>query len=215
MDSAGVAAYSADPPLTRLIRTMRLMTRILLCLGLLGGTSTYAASPVQVHMQTSHGDIIAELYPDKAPITVANFLAYVEKGQFNGTIFHRVIPGFMIQGGGYDALMVEREAGEPIRNEANNGLTNARGTLAMARQPDPHSARVQWFINLIDNDFLNHRTTEYSRGWGYAVFGKVVSGMDVVDAISEVDTTIRAGQRDVPVEPVVIEKVQVISASGG
>lgn len=193
---------------------MRLTTRFLMCLGLMSGASAYAASPVQVQMQTSHGEIVLELYPDKAPISVANFLGYVKKGQYDGTIFHRVIPGFMIQGGGYDALMVEREPGEPIRNEADNGLTNARGTLAMARQPDPHSARVQWFINLIDNDFLNHRTTEYSRGWGYAVFGKVVAGMDVVDAIAEVETTIRAGQRDVPVEPVVIEKLQVISPSG-
>lgn len=140
---------------------MRLTTRFLMCLGLMSGASAYAASPVQVQMQTSHGEIVLELYPDKAPISVANFLGYVKKGQYDGTIFHRVIPGFMIQGGGYDALMVEREPGEPIRNEADNGLTNARGTLAMARQPDPHSARVQWFINLIDNDFLNHRTTEY------------------------------------------------------
>ena len=193
---------------------MRLTTRFLMCLGLMICATAFAASPVQVHMQTSHGEIVLELYPDKAPITVANFLGYVEKGQYNGTIFHRVIPGFMIQGGGYDALMVEREPGPTIRNEADNGLTNARGTLAMARQPDPHSARVQWFINLADNDHLNHRTTEYSRGWGYAVFGTVRSGMEVVDTIAELETTVRAGQRDVPVEPVVIETVRVITSSG-
>lgn len=191
------------------------ISRFLISLSLLIAGSAYATAPVQLKMQTSKGDIELELYPEQAPITVANFLAYVKKGQYNGTIFHRVIPGFMIQGGGYDALMVEREAGEPIRNEADNGLSNARGTLAMARQPDPHSARVQWFINLTDNSYLDHRHSESSRGWGYAVFGKVTKGMDVVDAIAEVETTSRSGQRDVPVDPVVIQKLQILNTAGG
>ena len=150
------------------------------------------------------------MYPDKAPITVENFLKYAKAGHYDGVVFHRVIPGFMIQTGGYDALMVERKAGDSIKNEAENGLKNDRGTLAMARQRQPDSARVQWFINLSDNAHLNHKNSEYTSGWGYAVFGKVVEGMDVVDQIAAVETTVRAGQRDVPVEPVTINKVTLI-----
>lgn len=169
-----------------------------------------SAEPINLKLDTSKGEITIELYPDKAPITVENFLKYAKAGHYDGVIFHRVIPGFMIQTGGYDALMVERKAGDSIKNEAENGLKNDRGTLAMARQRQPDSARVQWFINLSDNAHLNHKNSEYTSGWGYAVFGKVTQGMAVVDEIAAVETTVRAGQRDVPVEPVMIRKVTLL-----
>lgn len=193
---------------------MRALLALIMSLSMFSTASAADTQPVRVKLQTSKGDIIVKLFKDKAPISVANFLGYVEKAHYNGTIFHRVIPGFMIQGGGYDALMVEREAGETIQNEADNGLSNKRGTLAMARQPQPHTARVQWFINHVDNDFLDHRNKDSGRGWGYAVFGVVESGMEVVDAIAEVETTVRSGMRDVPVEPVIIEKITVIETAG-
>ena len=191
---------------------MRALFALLMSLSVISTAHAADSPTVRVKIQTSQGDIIVKLFKDKAPISVANFLGYVEKAHYNGTIFHRVIPGFMIQGGGYDALMVEREAGDTIQNEADNGLSNKRGTLAMARQPQPHTARVQWFINQVDNDFLDHRNKDSGRGWGYAVFGEVESGMEVVDAIAEVETTTRSGMRDVPVEPVIIEKITVIEA---
>lgn len=161
-----------------------------------------------VKLNTNHGTIVLELDADKAPETVANFLQYAKDGFYDGTIFHRVINGFMIQGGGMQPGMKEKQTREPIQNEADNGLTNARGTIAMARTPDPHSASAQFFINVADNDFLNFRAPTQD-GWGYCVFGKVVEGMDVVDKIKSVDTGNRGYHQDVPVEDVVIESVEV------
>lgn len=162
-----------------------------------------------IKLTTSKGEITIEMYPDEAPATVQNFLSYVESGFFEGLIFHRVIEGFMIQGGGFTPDMQQKESGDPIQNEADNGLKNETGTLAMARTGDPHSATAQFFINLENNDFLNH-TGKNPQGWGYAVFGKVTEGLDVVNQIGSV-TTDRAGSySDVPVEPVIIENVQVI-----
>jgi peptidyl-prolyl cis-trans isomerase B (cyclophilin B) len=155
----------------------------------------------RVALETSHGTIVAELYPDKAPRTVANFLEYVKSGHYDGTVFHRVIAGFMIQGGGFDAAMRQKPTRAPIGNEADNGLTNNRGTLAMARTNDPHSASAQFFINVVDNTFLNHKA-KTPQGWGYAVFGQVVEGMNVADAIAAVKTK----AQDVPLEPVVLKK---------
>lgn len=161
-----------------------------------------------VKLNTNHGTIVLELDAAKAPNTVANFLEYAKDGFYNGTIFHRVINGFMIQGGGMEPGMAEKQTRAPIQNEANNGLPNARGTIAMARTPDPHSATAQFFINVADNDFLNFRA-ETPDGWGYCVFGKVTDGMDVVDKIKGVDTGNKGYHQDVPVEDVVIESVEV------
>ncbi len=161
-----------------------------------------------VELQTTQGTIVLELDRQKAPKTVENFLRYVEEGHYDGTIFHRVIPNFMIQGGGMTADMKERRTHAPIPNEANNGLKNLRGTIAMARTSDPHSATAQFFINLKDNGFLDH-TAPTTQGWGYAVFGKVVEGMDVVDAIAKVPTGTQGFHRDVPKEPIVIEAARV------
>lgn len=154
----------------------------------------------QVIFSTNRGDITIELYADKAPITVKNFLAYVDDGFFNGTIFHRVIPNFMIQGGGFTKDMQQKPTKPPIKNEADNGLRNSRGTLAMARTQVVDSATGQFFINLADNGFLDNGV----RDFGYAVFGKVVGGMDVVDKIAAVQTTTKGGHQNVPVEPVVV-----------
>lgn len=161
-----------------------------------------------VKLSTNFGDITIELDAEKAPITAANFLQYVESGFYENVIFHRVINGFMIQGGGFDTNMKQKPTEAPIKNEANNGLSNDKYTLAMARTSVPDSASSQFFINVSDNDFLNH-TAPTPSGWGYCVFGKVVEGMDVVDAIKAVPTTSRAGHQDVPVEPVVILKASV------
>lgn len=161
-----------------------------------------------VKLSTNFGDITIALDAEKAPITVANFLQYVESGFYEHVIFHRVINGFMIQGGGFDANMKQKPTEASIKNEANNGLTNDKYTVAMARTSVPDSASSQFFINVSDNDFLNH-TAPTPSGWGYCVFGKVVEGMDVVDAIKAVPTTSRAGHQDVPVEPVVILKATV------
>jgi peptidyl-prolyl cis-trans isomerase B (cyclophilin B) len=161
-----------------------------------------------VKLNTNHGTIVLELNADKAPKTVANFLQYAKDGFYDGTIFHRVINGFMIQGGGMQPGMVEKQTRDPIQNEADNGLTNARGTIAMARTPDPHSASAQFFINVADNDFLNFRA-QTQDGWGYCVFGKVVEGMDVVDKIKGVQTGNKGYHQDVPLEDVVIESVEV------
>ena len=157
---------------------------------------------------TNHGNIDIELDFDKAPATAANFEQYAKDGFYNGTIFHRVIPGFMIQGGGMESGMKEKDTRDPITNEADNGLKNARGTIAMARTSDPHSASAQFFINLVDNHFLNH-TSKTNAGWGYAVFGKVVAGMDIVDKIATVKTGRSGMHRDVPLEEVVIEKTEI------
>ena len=158
-----------------------------------------------VTLETSHGNIIIELEDEKAPETVKNFLAYVNDGFFDGTIFHRVIPNFMVQGGGFTPGMVQKSVEAPIKNEADNGLANDRGTVAMARTNDPHSATAQFFINHNDNAFLNH-TAPSGTGWGYCVFGKVSEGMDTVDAIAAVSTGNDAGHGDVPVETITINK---------
>jgi peptidyl-prolyl cis-trans isomerase B (cyclophilin B) len=162
-----------------------------------------------VKLTTNFGDITLELDAAKAPITVANFLQYVESGFYEDMIFHRVIDGFMIQGGGFDVNMKQKSTKDEIKNEADNGLANDKYTIAMARTSIPDSASSQFFINGADNDFLNH-TAPTSSGWGYCVFGKVIEGMDVVDKILKVKTTSKAGHRDVPAEPVVIEKASVI-----
>ena len=159
---------------------------------------------VELHVQ-NYGVITLELDQDKAPKSVANFLSYVAKGHYNGTIFHRVIPGFMVQGGGMEPGMTQKSCDAPIENEANNGLKNANYTVAMARTGDPHSATAQFFINVADNGFLNH-TSPSSQGWGYAVFGKVVSGSEVVDKIKAVKTGRKGFHDDVPKEDVVLEK---------
>jgi peptidyl-prolyl cis-trans isomerase B (cyclophilin B) len=158
-----------------------------------------------ITLHTNFGDIKLELDFEKAPKTAANFLEYVEAGFYDGTVFHRVIDGFMIQGGGFGADMQQKEARAPIENEADNGLKNDTGTVAMARTMDPHSASAQFFINVADNAFLNH-SAKTQQGWGYAVFGRVVEGMDVVNRIKAVATTRKAGHQDVPAEDVVIEK---------
>jgi len=160
-------------------------------------------------ISTSAGDIYLELDSTNAPITVVNFLKLAENGYYNGTIFHRIIDGFMVQGGGLDKNMAPKPTGtEPIQNEANNGLKNDRGTLAMARTMDPHSATGQFFINHKDNDFLNH-TAETAEGWGYAVFGAVINGMDVVDLIALSTTSTVGGYADAPLEPTIINSVTV------
>ena len=162
-----------------------------------------------VLLETTSGDILIELFPDKAPDTVANFLQYVDDGFYANTIFHRVIPGFMIQGGGMTASLREKGTRAPIKNEADNGLRNRKYTIAMARTSDPHSATAQFFINVRDNSFLDHRSKD-PQGWGYAVFGKVVAGQDVVDQIAKVRTGMVSFYGDVPVEDVVIEKAEII-----
>ena len=183
-----------------------------LMMGLILGTGPRARaerSHPLVKLETSMGDITLELYPDKAPATVANFLEYVNAGFYNGTIFHRVINGFMIQGGGMDAQMKEKPTRAPIKNEANNGLTNDAYTIAMARTSNPDSATAQFFINVANNTPLNH-TAPTPRGWGYAVFGKVIKGQDVVDKIKAVPTTTRGMYQDVPATPVTIIKATVV-----
>ena len=166
-------------------------------------------SMTQITIKTSMGDIHLELDGDKAPITVENFVSIAKSGYYEGTIFHRVINGFMVQGGGLNADMSNKSSGTaPIQNEANNGLANDRGTVAMARTMEPHSATGQFFINHKDNGFLNH-TGENAQGWGYAVFGKVTEGMDVVDAIADVATGSSGGHQDVPLEVINIESVTV------
>jgi len=168
---------------------------ILLC------NSVFAAGP-QIEIKTNFGNILLELYPEKAPKTVNNFLSYIKENQYKDTIFHRVIPGFMIQGGGFDKSMKKKPTRQPIKNEADNGLKNEIGTIAMARTGDPHSATSQFFINVKNNVFLNH-TEPNQRGYGYTVFGKVINGMDVVNRISEAPT----GKKDAPKEIIVIKSI--------
>ena len=172
-------------------------------------TSNVQAETTTVKMQTSKGTIVLELDAGKAPATVENFLTYAREGFYDGTIFHRVISNFMIQGGGFTEDMTQKPTHDPIKNEANNGLGNDTGTIAMARTNDPHSATAQFFINVQDNGFLNF-TGENVRGWGYAVFGKVTEGMDVVNAIRNVATGNRGSFQDVPEETVTIEKVSIV-----
>ena len=182
----------------------------LLAAGLLVSVAVWAAPTVE--MTTSLGKVTLELFPDKAPKTVEMFLYNAKHGFYEAPIFHRVIDGFIIQRGGFNSSMEEKKTRTPaLQNEANNGLKNERGTLAMARTQDPHSARVQFFINLKDNDFLNHRSPADGRTWGYAVFGKVVQGMDVVDKIAKVPTGNAGYYENVPVTPVVIQSVKIIS----
>ncbi|NBU26538.1 MAG: peptidyl-prolyl cis-trans isomerase [Gammaproteobacteria bacterium] len=169
---------------------------------------TDAALPA-LRFSTTAGDFTVELFTKESPATVANFLQYVDEGHYDGTIFHRVIPGFMVQGGGMASGMEQKPTRAPVRNEAANGLGNARGTLAMARTNDIHSATAQFFINLVDNGFLDHSPGNY----GYAVFGRVTSGMEVVDAIAQVPTTRRRGHADVPVDEVVVTAVRRTEAA--
>lgn len=192
------------------------MKRFWLALGgaaLIASASAFAqtasnASNPQVLLKTTDGDIRVELYPDKAPKTVANFLDYVKSGQYSGTIFHRVIRGFMIQGGGYTTSYQEKPTRAPIPIESRNGLKNAVGTIAMARTSDPNSATAQFFINTVDNAGLDYPNPD---GYGYAVFGKVVSGMDVVKKIEATPTTSRGPMADVPQKPIVIESASIVS----
>ncbi|GAF54056.1 peptidylprolyl isomerase [Psychrobacter sp. NPDC078370] len=166
--------------------------------------------PPVVELETNMGAIVIELNEEKAPKTVENFLNYVKSGQYDGTIFHRIIDGFMIQGGGMDAEMNEKPTNAPIENEADNGLKNDKGTIAMARTQDPHSATSQFFINVKDNDFLNH-SGKNMQGWGYTVFGKVTSGMDVIEKMRSVPTGRFGMHADVPKEPVVINSATIIT----
>ncbi|MEN9481608.1 MAG: hypothetical protein RLZZ298_3003 [Pseudomonadota bacterium] len=162
-----------------------------------------------IKLTTNHGVIGLELNAEKAPKTVANFLAYVEAGHYNNTVFHRVIKNFMIQGGGMEPGMKQKPCNAPVENEAGNGLKNTRGSVAMARTNDPHSATAQFFINTVDNDFLDFKSPS-GQGWGYCVFGEVVEGLDVVDKIRAVKTGNKAGHQDVPAEDVIIEKAEIV-----
>jgi cyclophilin family peptidyl-prolyl cis-trans isomerase len=178
--------------------------------GLMVSLATWAAPTVEI--TTSLGAITLELYPEKAPRTVEMFLYNAKHGFYESTIFHRVIDGFMIQGGGFNQSMTEKKVLTPaLKSEATNGLTNDRGTVAMARTSDPHSAKVQFFVNLKDNSFLNHRTTNDPQGWGYTVFGKVSKGMDVVDKIAKTPTGNAGYYENVPTTPVIIQNVKIIS----
>ena len=170
------------------------------------GANAEMTTNTKIIIKTTSGDIKIELYDDKAPITSENFKKYIESGYFTDTIFHRVIKDFMIQGGGFTAEMNEKDSMPPIQNEANNGVSNARGTIAMARTPDPHSASSQFFINLKDNNFLDF-TAETSQGWGYCAFGKVFEGMDILDKIALVDTGSYGAHQDVPKEPITINEI--------
>jgi len=165
---------------------------------------------MKVRLETTLGELVLELDEARAPKTAANFVDYVREGFYDGTLFHRVIDGFMVQGGGFLPGLQRKPTRAPIRNEANNGLRNLVGTIAMARTPDPHSASSQFFVNVADNAFLDFKA-ENDNGWGYCVFGQVVEGMDVVNRIKAVSTTTRAGQRDVPAEDVVIERATVVA----
>ena len=191
------------------IHTNNIMTMknlFALAAGLLWSLSVLAANPL-VEMKTNQGSIVIELYADKAPKTVDNFLQYVKDGFYNGTIFHRVIDGFMIQGGGFEPGMKQKPTRAPIENEAKNGLKNAAGTLAMARTQEPHSASAQFFINLIDNRPLDYPSRD---GWGYAVFGKVSQGFDIVQRIAKVKTGNAGFHQNVPVDPVIIESARLL-----
>jgi len=191
-------------------RAQSLLVALILFAGVTVSQGVAAQGNPQAVMRTSMGDIQLELYADKAPVTVANFISYAKSGFYDGTIFHRVIGNFMIQGGGFTADLQKKATGEPIRNEASNGLSNKRGTISMARTNDPHSATAQFFINVGDNGNLDFTGEASSRTWGYAVFGRVISGMEVVDAIRAVSTETVGPYADVPVEPVTIDNVEII-----
>ena len=185
---------------------------IYLCLGLaLIATNVQAEPNPSVELKTSFGIIVIELYPENAPKTVANFTQYVKDGFYNGTIFHRVIPGFMVQGGGFTAALKEKPTRPAIQSEAGNGLRNAIGTVAMARTADPHSATAQFFINVTENDFLDFQSAD-EKGYGYTVFGRVRSGMDVVEKIVKVPTATRGSNQNVPVQPITIDRVRMLDS---
>ena len=185
------------------------MNKLLAALSLFALSFTAQGKPVNIALETSLGTIKLELYPDKAPDTVANFVTYAKGGHYNGLVFHRIIKGFMIQGGGYDEKMNQRETRAPVKNEAKNGLSNARGTIAMARTSAPHSATSQFFINHADNGRLD--SAQAPDGWGYCVFGKVTEGMDVVDKIAAAQTgSLPPFGRDVPLKNIVIKSVTVL-----
>ena len=190
------------------MRIKALLTLIFLSLFTLNTFAENAMNP-KVKLTTSMGEIVLELNAEKAPLSVENYVNYVKNGHYDGLIFHRIIPGFMVQGGGIEPGMKERANLSPIENEADNGLKNNKGTIAMARTNDPHSATSQFFINLSDNDFLNH-TSKDARGWGYTVFGEVVEGIEVVDAMGKVATGSAAGQQDVPIEDVTLIKAEIV-----
>ena len=181
----------------------------ILLLQLLFAAAGHTQEKIMVKMTTNQGVIELEMFTEEAPNTVANFLKYVNDGFLDGLIFHRVIPGFVIQGGGFEPGMKQKNPNAPIENEADNGVKNLRGSLSMARTNDPHSATSQFFINLKDNDSLDYRSKDAS-GWGYAVFAKVVSGMDVVDKIAQTPTGNTGGHSDVPTEDMIVEKAEVI-----
>lgn len=191
-------------------RFLPLLAGLLLCTSLSAQQTAAPANPTAI-LHTSMGDITLELYADKAPISVENFIHYASSGFYDDTIFHRVISGFMIQGGGFTADMQQKPFDEPIINEANNGLSNTRGAIAMARTGQPHSATSQFFINVQDNQNLDYTGDSSSRAWGYAVFGAVTAGMEVVDAIRMVETTTVPPYADVPKTPVTIERVEIVS----
>ena len=194
-------------------RAATFLSAVSLLLASIGVATANSGDKVMVEMHTSKGLITLELDAEKAPVTVANFIEYVKSGHFDGTIFHRVIPGFAIQGGGLESGMKEKPTQAPIENEADNGLKNVTGSICMARTNDPHSATSQFFINLKDNQFLDH-SEKSPQGWGYAVFGQVTDGMDVVEAIAAVQTGNAGGHQDVPVEDIVVEKVTITDQEG-
>jgi peptidyl-prolyl cis-trans isomerase B (cyclophilin B) len=184
------------------------MPRFLALVALILSPALWAANP-QVELRTNLGTMTIELYPERAPATVKNFLQYAEERFYDGTIFHRVIDGFMIQGGGFEPGMKQKPARAPVKNEAGNGLKNDNYTIAMARTSDPHSATAQFFINVANNDFLNH-TAPTPQGWGYCVFGRVSAGTEVVDKIKKVKTGSRGMHQDVPTEDVIIERAEEV-----
>ena len=189
------------------------MKRLLVLLSLLLSTAAFAANP-QVELRTTMGTIVIELYPENAPKTVDNFLQYVKDGFYDGTIFHRVMPGFMAQGGGFTRGFEQKPTRPAIRNEAGNGLRNAVGTVAMARTRDPHSATAQFFINVAENDFLDFKSAD-ENGYGYCVFGRVTSGMDIVNQMVKVPTTSAGPHQNVPRQPIVIEKARLLENKAG
>jgi cyclophilin family peptidyl-prolyl cis-trans isomerase len=191
---------------------MKTLIRVLVAVAACASVSAAAANP-QVELKTSMGTIVIELLPERAPRTVENFLQYVKDGFYEGTVFHRVIPRFMVQGGGFTQDLRQKPTRAPVRNEADNGLKNVTGTVAMARTPDPHSATAQFFINVADNEFLNY-TAATPQGWGYTVFGRVVKGMDVVGRIAAAATGPGpAPHQDVPLKPILIERASVVAAT--
>lgn len=192
-----------DRLILRLVITRALRTPISDCL------ERASFSMSKVKLSTNHGDIVLQLDAEKAPLTTENFVQYVKDGHYDGTVFHRVIKGFMIQGGGFEAGMNQKKTRASIQNEADNGLKNKKYSIAMARTMEPHSASAQFFINASDNDFLNH-SGKNVQGWGYAVFGEVIEGREVVDAIEKVATGSKAGHQDVPADDVIIEKAEII-----